>query len=205
MTYQLLAGRLPYDATSLTELALMQQREYPVRLDELTPEVPRRWRSPLQRALELEPASATPRAEDMRSALHEGARGVAPAGGDDGDRRDLDAARPTSRPAATRARSRPARRLQPQAPRTPARRRSTTSPTSTRRCARAARPAAAPRRSRPGRRHRARSLGIIARRDRVRDTAAQGGSGDVQLTPVDGDSVTEIVDQTTELIDNNTR
>ena len=39
VTYQLLSGRLPYEAASLSELALMQQRELPARLDELNPAV----------------------------------------------------------------------------------------------------------------------------------------------------------------------
>ena len=54
VTYQLISGRLPYEASSLSELALKQQRESPIPLDELDPEVPRgagpgggdsRWRS----------------------------------------------------------------------------------------------------------------------------------------------------------------
>ncbi|MEA2226422.1 MAG: eukaryotic-like serine/threonine-protein kinase, partial [Solirubrobacteraceae bacterium] len=40
VTYQFLSGRLPYEAQSLTELALKQQREVPPPLDELNPEVP---------------------------------------------------------------------------------------------------------------------------------------------------------------------
>src|SRR6266566_2329767 len=40
VTYQMLAGRLPYEATSLTELAFKQQREMPPPLDEINPEVP---------------------------------------------------------------------------------------------------------------------------------------------------------------------
>ena len=39
VAYQFLSGRLPYEAQSLTELALKQQRELPPRLDELNPEV----------------------------------------------------------------------------------------------------------------------------------------------------------------------
>src|SRR5213083_1843886 len=41
VTYQLLSGRLPYEASSLTELALKQQRESPIPLVELNPSVPR--------------------------------------------------------------------------------------------------------------------------------------------------------------------
>src|SRR5436309_2670337 len=40
VTYQMLAGRLPYEATSLTELAFKQQREVPPPLHELNPELP---------------------------------------------------------------------------------------------------------------------------------------------------------------------
>jgi len=40
VTYQLLSGRLPYEATSLSELALKQQREAPPPLDHLNPDVP---------------------------------------------------------------------------------------------------------------------------------------------------------------------
>ena len=41
VTYQLISGRLPYEANSLSELALKQQRESPMPLDELNPDVPR--------------------------------------------------------------------------------------------------------------------------------------------------------------------
>ncbi len=41
VTYQLISGRLPYEAASLSELALKQQRESPPPLDDLNPDVPR--------------------------------------------------------------------------------------------------------------------------------------------------------------------
>ena len=41
VTYQLMSGRLPYEATSLTELAFKQQNEPPMPLHELVPGVPR--------------------------------------------------------------------------------------------------------------------------------------------------------------------
>jgi serine/threonine-protein kinase len=40
VSYQLLSGRLPYEATSLSELALRQQRESPPPLNRLNPSVP---------------------------------------------------------------------------------------------------------------------------------------------------------------------
>jgi len=83
VTYQLLAGRLPYDAGSLTELAMLQQREYPMRLDEVAPEVPPALALAVEKALALAPEDRYASADDMRAALHDGARGIAPAGGDE--------------------------------------------------------------------------------------------------------------------------
>ena len=80
VTYQLLAGRLPYEAGSLTELALLQQREYPIRLDEITPEVPPALALAVEKALALDPADRYASAEEMRRALHDAARGIAPPG-----------------------------------------------------------------------------------------------------------------------------
>jgi serine/threonine-protein kinase len=82
VTYQLLAGRLPYEATSLTELALAQQREHPPRLDEVNPDVPPALADAVDRALELEPADRYADAEQMRRALETAARG----GGTDTER-----------------------------------------------------------------------------------------------------------------------
>src|ERR1700761_3683384 len=49
VTYQLIAGRLPYEANSLSELTLQQQREAPIPLEELNPRVS----VPLARAVSL--------------------------------------------------------------------------------------------------------------------------------------------------------
>ncbi|MFM9023478.1 MAG: hypothetical protein ACKOK7_07050, partial [Solirubrobacterales bacterium] len=38
VAYQVLSGRLPYEAQSITELALKQQREAPPLLDQLNPD-----------------------------------------------------------------------------------------------------------------------------------------------------------------------
>jgi len=84
VTYQLLAGRLPYEASSLTELALLQQREYPIRLDEISPEVPTALALAVEQALALDPGERYASAEEMRRALHDGARGIAPPGTDTG-------------------------------------------------------------------------------------------------------------------------
>ncbi|PTL55710.1 protein kinase domain-containing protein [Paraconexibacter algicola] len=78
VTYQLLSGRLPYEAASLTELALKQQREAPAFLHELVPEVPEALSLAVDRALALDPRARYESAETMSTALREGARGIAP-------------------------------------------------------------------------------------------------------------------------------
>ena len=77
--YQVLSGRLPYEAQSITELALKQQREAPPLLSDLNPEVSPELAAAVDRALELEPEARYETAEELRLALADGARGVAPA------------------------------------------------------------------------------------------------------------------------------
>ena len=77
--YQFLSGRLPYEAQSITELALKQQREAPPLLNELNPDVSPELAAAVDRALELEPEARYETAEELRVALADGARGVAPA------------------------------------------------------------------------------------------------------------------------------
>lgn len=78
VAYQLLSGRLPYEAQTLTELALKQQREAPTLLDHLNPEVTPELAAAVDRALALEPSDRYATAEELREALVAGARGVAP-------------------------------------------------------------------------------------------------------------------------------
>jgi serine/threonine protein kinase len=79
VTYQFLSGRLPYEAQSLTELALKQQREVPPRLDELNTEVTPQLALAVDRALALDPRQRPASADDLRHALADGVRGVGPA------------------------------------------------------------------------------------------------------------------------------
>jgi serine/threonine protein kinase len=118
VTYQFLSGRLPYEAQSLTELALKQQREVPPPLDELNPEVPAQLAVAVERALALDPRQRYASAEEMRAALHDGARGIAPTGGDATAATSMLSSRPPT--AATRAGPAappppPPRRLEPTA------------------------------------------------------------------------------------------
>jgi eukaryotic-like serine/threonine-protein kinase len=78
VAYQLMAGRLPYEATSLTELAMKQQNEPPPPLDEVNPEVPPALAHAVQRALAIDPSERYSGAVPMGEALRGGERGVEP-------------------------------------------------------------------------------------------------------------------------------
>ncbi len=78
VAYQLMSGRLPYEATSLSELALKQQRESPVPLDQLNPQVPRALAAATAMALEIEPESRPSDAMAFAEAIRNGAHGIDP-------------------------------------------------------------------------------------------------------------------------------
>ncbi len=78
VAYQLLSGRLPYEAVSLSELTLKQQREAPQRLDVLEPEVPRELAQAVAMALSIDAAARPPDAMVFAEALQNGLRGRAP-------------------------------------------------------------------------------------------------------------------------------
>jgi serine/threonine protein kinase len=83
VTYQLISGRLPYEASSLSELALKQQRESPIPLDELVPEVPRALAQAVAMALAIDQHARPASASDLAEALRDGARGIAPPGAEE--------------------------------------------------------------------------------------------------------------------------
>ncbi|HXD53621.1 MAG TPA: protein kinase [Solirubrobacteraceae bacterium] len=78
VTYQLISGRLPYEANSLTELALKQQQEAPPTLDTLVAAVGPELADAVAIALALDPRERFKTANEMRRALHDGARGITP-------------------------------------------------------------------------------------------------------------------------------
>jgi eukaryotic-like serine/threonine-protein kinase len=78
VAYQLIAGRLPYEATSLTELALKQQSEQPATLDTLVAAVTPELADAVAIALALEPRERYRTAREMGQALRDAARGIAP-------------------------------------------------------------------------------------------------------------------------------
>jgi serine/threonine-protein kinase len=203
VAYQLLAGRLPYEAGSLTELALLQRREYPMRLDEIAPEVPPALALAVAQALALDPEQRYASAEEMRTALHAGARGIAPAGADLTAPTSLLARQDYTEPTrAVASAPRGGRRLQPQPPRggvvpqeyepippMPPSRRDSEQP-------------------RKGGMGKALGLvllaGVIAAAIAFAIGSSSGGTS-VKLSPVKGDTTGAIVDQMKQLIDDNTR
>ncbi len=78
VAYQLISGRLPYEATSLTELALKQQQEQPPPLDSLVAAVSPELGEAVAIALALDPRERYRTALEMRHSLSDGARGIAP-------------------------------------------------------------------------------------------------------------------------------
>jgi serine/threonine protein kinase len=80
VTYQLISGRLPYEANSLTELALKQQQETPAHLDALVAAVTPELADAVAIALALDPRERYATARDMSQAVSDAALGIAPEG-----------------------------------------------------------------------------------------------------------------------------
>jgi eukaryotic-like serine/threonine-protein kinase len=80
VAYQLLSGRLPYEANSLSELALKQQREAPAPVDELNPRVPPELADAIGMALALDQEERPANAMLLAEAVANGARGIEPTG-----------------------------------------------------------------------------------------------------------------------------
>jgi eukaryotic-like serine/threonine-protein kinase len=80
VTYQLLSGRLPYEANSLSELTLKQQRESPIPLDQLDPLVPRELGQAVAVALAIDQEARPADAVAFGESLRNGAHGLAPFG-----------------------------------------------------------------------------------------------------------------------------
>jgi serine/threonine protein kinase len=79
VTYQLISGRLPYEAASLTELALKQQQEEPQMLDSLVAAVTPELAEAVALALALDPRDRYESAREMGRAINDGAHGISPA------------------------------------------------------------------------------------------------------------------------------
>ncbi len=81
VTYQLLAGRLPFEGASLTELAIKQQREPPPLLHTIVAAVSAELASAVDVALRIDPRERYPTAAEMARGIDEGARGIEPGAG----------------------------------------------------------------------------------------------------------------------------
>ncbi len=137
VTYQLLSGRLPYEANSLSELALKQQRESPIPLQRINPHVRTTLSEAVALAISVVPEERPRTAAELSEMIVDGAAGISPwsdeaptrqVGTSNAATRVLPAqergyptqetvivTRPPSRPAAARApRTVPARRPTPQ-------------------------------------------------------------------------------------------
>jgi eukaryotic-like serine/threonine-protein kinase len=81
VTYQLMSGRLPYEAASLSELALKQQREAPTPLNQLVPGVPRALAQAVDTSLSIDPSGRPENAIELADILGDGVHGVSPVRG----------------------------------------------------------------------------------------------------------------------------
>jgi eukaryotic-like serine/threonine-protein kinase len=211
VSYQLLAGRLPYEAASLTDLARQQDSAAPPPLHAIDPAIPRPLSLVVARALEREPGNRFPDAASMEQALAGAMRGIAPPEPTAATRaleqteatRILDGTAVTTPLARTQAAPPRRRRLEPiHEPAAPAARRPAR--------AAAAPPPAAARRRRSGAALRAlRTLLILAVLAAVAVGAYtvvnESGRRGVQLKErIEGD-VNQAVQEIQDLIDENTR
>src|SRR5450755_2185894 len=80
VSYQLLSGRLPYEAASLSELAHKQQREAPIPLQDLNPRVPPELAHAVSTALAIDQEHRPPDALVLAEAMREGVHGISPLG-----------------------------------------------------------------------------------------------------------------------------
>jgi len=142
VAYQLLAGRLPFEGASLTDLARLQEAGPPLPPDAVAPDVPRALSDAVLLALDPRPETRYADAREMEAAIRDGLRGVPPARDPTAATRALDgdATRVLGGTAATTALP-PRRARQPIAEAPPARR---VEPERGRGRRRAAAPAASP-------------------------------------------------------------
>jgi serine/threonine-protein kinase len=78
VTYQLLSGRLPYEAKSLAELALKQQRESPIPLQRINPHVPLALSEAVAVSISVVPEERPRSAGELSDLIGDGAAGISP-------------------------------------------------------------------------------------------------------------------------------
>ena len=212
VAYQFLSGRLPYEAQSLTELALKQQRESPPPLDELNPEVTPELAAAVDRSLSLDPRDRFDDADMLRQAFIDGARGIGPTGTTRALRPVTEATRPVE-PAtgATSVVGGAAAARQPRAPRAPRPAPAAAAPPPPETAARRARrepPAARPSRRRGRLRRLMGTLVVLTllTAGAIAAVVATSNSGEaVRLRQVVYENVDRAVDEMKQMIEDNTR
>jgi serine/threonine-protein kinase len=192
VAYQLLSGGLPYEAQSLSELALKQQREAPPLLNDFVEGVPSQLAACVDRALALDPLDRFADADAMRLALLDGADGkdaettaATRVMGGDGEATTILGQATTRQPAAAR---------QPRQPRQPAA------------------PDTGQYRPLPPQQKKSHAgawfaavLGVLAVAVVILLISTSGGTKSPSLSPINSDQATEVVNQLNDLIDNNTQ
>ena len=191
--YQFLTGRLPYEGSSLAELAVRQQNEKPLPPSTYNDEVPETLGAAVLRALEGDPAAATPAPSELAGGLRLGLAGrgrdrcrwrsatgrPAVLGGETAATRRLDRHRPDRVPRAVAAAS-----PEPVAP----------SP-----CCAAAAAACPPRTGLPSSsascRHRESQRSVVALRRRVIDHDLTSAAGAARCRPPIDHTIAEEVDR----------
>jgi serine/threonine-protein kinase len=78
VAYQLLSGRLPYEANSLAELALKQQRESPIPLQRINPHVPTALSEAVAVTISVVPEERPRTAGELAEMIADGAAGISP-------------------------------------------------------------------------------------------------------------------------------
>ncbi|WP_187369382.1 protein kinase domain-containing protein [Baekduia soli] len=208
VAYQLLSGRLPYEASSLTELALKQQREVPQPLHHLDPAIPAALGVAVERALALDPRRRYASAEEMRQAVLDGAKGIGP----DGDATRIAPGDPTSATSVFAGEPGTGPVVVPRSPRAP--RRPAPVPVdpyatgATQAPAARRAPAPTPRRRRGAFRRLVTTillLAVLAGAAVAAYLATNTGQESVRLRNVVSDKADQIVQDLTQLIDDNTR
>jgi serine/threonine-protein kinase len=215
VAYQLLSGRLPYEAQSLTELALKQQREIPAPLHHVDPSIPVALSVAVEKALALTPERRYPSADAMRAAIIDGAKGIGP----DGDATHIAPADQTAATTVLAGEPGTGPMVVPRAPRQPRRPAPGAAPAEpyreepARRSRRAAQEAApAPRRAKQRRRGFLRRmfttlllLAVLVGAGAAAYIATSSNDNSVQLRKVAYDRADRVVDELSQLISDNTR
>jgi serine/threonine protein kinase len=118
--FQLMAGKLPYEAASLTDLARLQEAGSPPRLSDEVRDVPPALAAAVSRALARDPQRRYADAAEMEDALRDGLAGIS--GTEDLEATHHMADDESTRMLSTGTRERPRRPLQPVAEDPPSRR-----------------------------------------------------------------------------------